>query len=57
MKIDLGTLQDYENVRRGVYKLPWDMTTSGHKQTNPLNVLDKFTRSDRDTLCSHCKLD
>jgi ubiquinone/menaquinone biosynthesis C-methylase UbiE len=36
--------QDYENVRRGIYKLPWDMTTSGHRQTNPLNVLDKFTR-------------
>ena len=37
-------MQDYDNVRKGVYKLPWDMTTLGHKQTNPLNILDKFTR-------------
>ena len=37
-------LQDYENIRMGLYKLPWDMTTSGHKQTNPLNIIDKFSR-------------
>jgi hypothetical protein len=39
-----AALQDLECVRRGIYKLPWDMTTTGHRQTNPLNVLDKFTR-------------
>jgi hypothetical protein len=27
--------------RAGLYKLPWDMTTPGHRQTNPLFVLQK----------------
>ena len=27
--------------RAGLYKLPWDMTTLGHRQTNPLFVLQK----------------
>ena len=27
--------------RAGLYKLPWDMTTFGHRQTNPLFVLRK----------------
>ena len=37
-------MQDYENIKKGIYKLPWDMTTPGHKQTNPLNILEKGMR-------------
>lgn len=33
--------QDLENIKRGMYKLPWDMTTIGHRQYNPLFVLNK----------------
>ncbi|KAL4419508.1 hypothetical protein ABPG77_002294 [Micractinium sp. CCAP 211/92] len=31
--------QDYENIKEGRYALPWDMTTAGHRQFNPLFVL------------------
>ncbi|EIE27631.1 S-adenosyl-L-methionine-dependent methyltransferase [Coccomyxa subellipsoidea C-169] len=27
--------QDYKNIEEGVYKLPWDMTTRGHRQWSP----------------------
>ena len=30
--------QDYQNIANGVYRLPWDMTTRGHHQWNPLWV-------------------
>lgn len=32
-------LQDYKNITAGAYKLPWDMTTTGHRQWNPLHLL------------------
>lgn len=32
-------LQDFKNIKAGLYKLPWDVTTLGNKQFNPLNVL------------------
>ena len=31
--------QDYQNIANGVYRLPWDMTTRGHHQWNPLWVV------------------
>ena len=31
--------QDYQNIKAGLYKLPWDMTTRGHHQWNPLWVM------------------
>lgn len=31
--------QDHENIKEGKYALPWDMTTAGHRQFNPLFVL------------------
>ena len=30
---------DLRNIKEGAYKLPWDMTTPGHRQYNPLFVL------------------
>ncbi|KAK9815034.1 hypothetical protein WJX73_005595 [Symbiochloris irregularis] len=30
--------QDYKNITAGAYKLPWDMTTTGHRQWNPLHI-------------------
>ena len=36
-------MQDYKNITAGAYKLPWDMTTRGHKQWNPLAVLGGLT--------------
>ncbi|CAL8463579.1 g3113 [Coccomyxa elongata] len=30
--------QDYKNIDEGVYKLPWDMTTRGHRQWSPFWV-------------------
>lgn len=33
-------LQDYENISKGIYKSPYDMSTS-HKQSNPLYVASK----------------
>lgn len=30
--------QDYKNIDDGVYKLPWDMTTRGHRQWSPFWV-------------------
>jgi hypothetical protein len=30
--------QDFKNIQEGVYKLPWDMTTRGHRQWSPLWV-------------------
>ena len=44
MPVKRTMMQDYENIKNGIYKLPWDMTTPGHKQTNPLNILDKGMR-------------
>lgn len=37
-------VQDYQNIANGVYKLPWDMTTSGHHQWNPLWVVQSGFR-------------
>ncbi len=31
----LWRLQDYKNIEERVYKLPWDMTTRGHRQWSP----------------------
>jgi ubiquinone/menaquinone biosynthesis C-methylase UbiE len=45
--------QDFENIKAGLYKMPWDMTTPGHRQYNPLFVLRKavaFVREAADTL-------
>ena len=39
--------------RAGLYKLPWDMTTLGHRQANPLFVLRQaaaFVQEAADTL-------
>eukprot|EP00191_Tetraselmis_sp_GSL018_P014080 CAMPEP_0177587304 /NCGR_PEP_ID=MMETSP0419_2-20121207/5565_1 /TAXON_ID=582737 /ORGANISM="Tetraselmis sp., Strain GSL018" /LENGTH=470 /DNA_ID=CAMNT_0019077315 /DNA_START=166 /DNA_END=1579 /DNA_ORIENTATION=+ len=33
--------QDIQNINKGIYKLPWDMTTLSHRQYNPLFVLGK----------------
>jgi ubiquinone/menaquinone biosynthesis C-methylase UbiE len=33
--------QDHELIKEGKYALPWDMTTSGHRQFNPLYVLQR----------------
>lgn len=33
--------QDHENIKEGRYVLPWDMTTPGHRQYNPLFVLQR----------------
>jgi hypothetical protein len=30
--------QDYRNIEDGMYKLPWDMTTRGHRQFSPFWV-------------------
>lgn len=35
--------QDYRNIQNGAYKEPWDMQL-GHRQFNPLFVLDKAQR-------------
>jgi hypothetical protein len=40
--------------RAGLYKLPWDMTTFGHRQTNPLFVLRKVHSCELVQSC--CKL-
>ena len=29
------------NVEQGVYALPWDMTTSGHRQWSPFWVVQR----------------
>lgn len=31
--------QDFKNIEAGVYKLPWDMTSLGNKQYDPLHVM------------------
>ncbi|KAL4451802.1 hypothetical protein ABPG75_007464 [Micractinium tetrahymenae] len=33
--------QDHENIKEGRYALPWDMTTPGHRQYNPLYILQR----------------
>lgn len=33
--------QDYENIKEGKYILPWDMTTTSHRQFNPLYISRK----------------
>lgn len=33
--------QDFRNIQSGKYNLPWDMVTSGHRQFNPLYILNK----------------
>jgi hypothetical protein len=33
--------QDWEVIKAGHYKLPWDMTTPSHQQFNPLHVLSR----------------
>ncbi len=33
--------QDYRNIEQDVYKLPWDMTTSGHRQWSPFWVAQR----------------
>lgn len=45
--------QDWTNIQEGKYALPWDMTTSGHRQFNPLFVAQRgaaFVREAADTL-------
>jgi len=34
-------VQDYRNIEQGVYALPWDMTTSGHRQWSPFWVAQR----------------
>ena len=31
--------QDLKNIEAGLYKLPWDMTTPGNKQYDPVHVM------------------
>lgn len=33
--------QDFRNIQAGKYNLPWDMVTTGHRQFNPLYILNK----------------
>lgn len=33
--------QDFENIKEGKYSLPWDMSTSGHRQFNPLFIAQR----------------
>jgi hypothetical protein len=35
---------DLENIKVGAYKLPWDMTTPGHRQHNPIWVARQTQR-------------
>lgn len=37
-------MQDYVNIQEGKYKLPWDMTTRGHRQFSPSYILGKASR-------------
>ena len=49
--------QDYEQIKEGAFALPWDMTTTGHRQFNPLYVLRKataFVSEAADTLRRRC---
>lgn len=41
--------QDYEWIQRGVYREPWDMA-SGHRQSNPVNVLTQTGRLVRESI-------
>ncbi|GIL58513.1 hypothetical protein Vafri_13460 [Volvox africanus] len=36
--------QDYDNIRAGIYPMPWDMTPS-HRQNNPLFMLARTAQS------------
>lgn len=38
---ETGVADDIWDNVQGVYKLPWDMTTYGHRQYDPLFVLTK----------------
>lgn len=45
--------QDFENIKAGAYSLPWDMITLGHRQANPLFILQRasaFIREATETL-------
>lgn len=33
---------DLPYIKQGAYKLPWDMTTPGHRQTNPFYVIPQL---------------
>ncbi|GLI61171.1 hypothetical protein VaNZ11_003459 [Volvox africanus] len=48
----LGTFgQDYDNIRAGIYPMPWDMTPS-HRQNNPLFMLARTTQSMRESVAT-----
>ena len=32
------------NIQEGRYRLPWDMTTAGHRQFSPTYILNKASR-------------
>lgn len=36
--------QDLRLIKEGAFKLPWDMTTPGHRQFNPLYIASQFRR-------------
>ena len=42
-------MQDYRNVEQGVYALPWDMTTSSHRQWSPFWVAQRTAQ-----VCPSC---
>lgn len=42
--------QDLQHIEQGKYNLPWDMVTSGHRQFNPLFVLNKASRFMREAV-------
>eukprot|EP00798_Chlamydomonas_sp_ICE-L_P005822 gene5822-6107_t len=52
--------QDYDNIDRGLYKLPWDMTTLTHRQYNPLFAISRtvsFVNEAVQTLSYHYQTD
>lgn len=49
----LSYYQDYENIKAGKYTLPWDMTTTNHRQFSPFYIARKaasFVTEATDTL-------
>ncbi len=45
-------VQDYKNIDEGVYKLPWDMTTRGHRQWSPFWVARRSAQVSCSLACS-----
>lgn len=53
MEACLSYYQDYENIKAGKYTLPWDMTTTNHRQFSPFYIARKaasFVTEATDTL-------